>query len=287
VLAALGDTLTISGPGLKVERQWVLPGPLALVRVSPSRNLIVAAVVKERHSPEEHHRLAEFVGPERMVEEDYNLTVLDGQLNVVGTKQMNAAPDISAVLDSGLLISDAVTRSRWKVQEMQWNGKQHTVTEVRSPCPLRIKTLPTNLILLVGCSPDSSHSWYRMIRRDGKTLLNGVPASNGWLEDVDALTAKHVFSVGILEADRPVDFEQGMYASEFQKISVSVYNSKNGQRLYATSPLSGSVDRQSFALSEEGDRLAILSGDDISLYKTGMAKTGAAPQTASTHPSDR
>ena len=287
VLAIVGDTLTIFGPGLKVERQWVLPGPLALVRVSPSRNIIVAAVVKERHSAEEHHRMAEFMGPERMVEEDYDLTVLDGQLNVLGTRQLHAHPDIPAILDSGLLTSDAEPRSRWKVQEMTWDGGHHTVVEVNTPCPLHINSLPTNLILLSGCSPDGSHSWYRIVRRDGKTLLKGNIPSTNRVENADAIRAKGVFAVGVVEARRPIDFEQGMYASEFQKIAVSVYSSTNGQRLFATPPLSGSVDRQSFALSEDGDRLAILSGDDISLYKTGIAKSGMPPQTASTQSSGR
>ena len=278
VLAIVGDTLTIFGPGLKVERQWVLPGPLALVRVSPSRNIIVAAVVKERHSPEEHHRIAEFMGPERMVEEDYDLTVLDGQLNVLGTRQLHAHPDIPAILDSGLLTSDAEPRSRWKVQEMTWDGGHHTVLEVNTPCPLHINSLPTDLILLSGCSPDGSQSWYRIVRKDGKTLLKGTTPGTHQIQNAVAVRAKGVFAVGIAEAQRPIDFEQGMYASEFRKLAVSVYSSTNGQRLFATPPLSGSVDRQSFALSEDGDRLAILSGDDISLYKTGIASKASGTQ---------
>lgn len=276
VLAVIGDSLTIFGQNLKLERQWMLPGPLATLQISPSRNLIVAAVVHERHTSEAHRRLAEFIGPGRPVDEDYALTILDGELNVVGTKQLNAAPDIPAVLDSGLLVSDSKPRSGWKVTEMRWNGQEHTVAQVHSPCPLRTSTLPTNLILLSGCSADGMHSWYRVIRPDGKTLLNGATASNGWLENAVALTAKRMFAIGIVEAGRRVDFEEGMYASEFQKISISVYSSTNGQRLYATQSLSGSPATQSFALNEDGDRLAVLSDGEISLYKTEMKSPHAA-----------
>jgi hypothetical protein len=173
VLVAMGDTLAILGPGLKLERQWVLPGPLAILQISPSRNLIVAAVVHERHTPEEHRRLAEFMGPGRPVAEDYALTILDGQLNVVGTKQMNATPDIPAVLDSGLLVSDPKPRSQWKVSELRWNGQQHTVAEVHSPCPLRIDSLPTNLILLSGCSADSPRRQDALERRHHQQWMAG------------------------------------------------------------------------------------------------------------------
>jgi hypothetical protein len=282
VLAAVGETLVILGPDLRPERQWTLSGPLALVRVSPSRNLIVAAVVKERHTPDRHHRPSELMGAGHdMADEDYELTVLDGQLRVIGTKQLHAPPDIPAVLDSGLLVSEAASQSRWTLQETKWDGTQHAVAAVLSPCPLRIKTLPTNLILMIGCSPDGAHSWYKIIRKDGKTLLKGDTASNAWLENAEALTAKDLFAIGIVEAARPVDFQEGMSASEFKKLAVSVYSSKTGERLYAAPSIGGSVDRQSFALSQDGDRLAVLSDGNVSLYKTGMTPQAVGAQASS------
>ena len=272
VLASLGGALAIFGPDLKIERQWVLPGSLALVRVSPSRNLIVAAVINERHTPEEHRRLVEFVGSDReTVAEDYDLTVLDGHLNVIGTRPLHAHPDVPAVLDTGILVADSEPRSRWRIQEIRWNGKQHTIVQERSPCPLRVNTLPSNLILLAGCSADAAHPWYKIVRPDGKTLLKGTTSANGWLEGAEALAARRVFAIGIVEATRPVNFDDGMYAREFQKLAVSVYSSTNGQRLYATGSLKGAANRQSFALSQNADQLAVLSGEEISLYKTGMS----------------
>lgn len=276
VLAAVGGTLAIFGPDLKIERQWVLPGPLALARVSPSRNLIVAAVIRERHTPEEHRRLMEFMGPGKdQAAEDYDLTVLDGQLNVIGTRPLHAHPDVPAVLDTGVLVADPEARSRWKIQEIRWDGKQRMIVEERSPCPLRVNALPTNLILLAGCSADAGHPWYKIVRPDGKTLLKGNTSANSWLEGAEALAAKKVFAIGIVEATRPVNFDDGMYAWEFQKLAVSVYSSVNGRRLYATGPLKGTPDRQSFSLSQDGDQLAILNGEEISIYKTEMTLPAA------------
>lgn len=288
VLAAVGGALTIFGPDLKVEKQWPLPGPLALVRVSPSRNLIVAAVIKERHTLEEHRRLIEFVGAGGdSVAEDYDFTVLDGNLNVVGNHLLHAHPDVPAVLDTGLLVANSETRSRWKVQEVRWNGSQRTIVEERSPCPLRINALPANLILLAGCSADAGHPWYKIVRPDGKTLLKGAISSNGWLAGADALTARKVFAIGVVEATRPVNFDDGMHAWEFQKLAVSVYSSVNGQRLYTTGPLKGTANRQSFAVSQDGDLLAVLSGEDLSLYKTGMSSQAGRPHSSGPHTLDQ
>jgi hypothetical protein len=197
--------------------------------------------------------------------------VLDGHLNVIGTRPLHAHPDVPAVLDTGILVADSEPRSRWRIQEIRWNGKQHTIVQERSPCPLRVNTLPSNLILLAGCSADAAHPWYKIVRPDGKTLLKGTTSANGWLEGAEALAARKVFAIGIVEATRPVNFDDGMYAREFQKLAVSVYSSTNGQRLYATGSLKGAANRQSFALSQNADQLAVLSGEEISLYKTGMS----------------
>ncbi len=269
LLAHVGDALIVYGSGLKIERQWVVPGDLAALRVSPSRRLLVAVVTHERHTPDQHRRLAEFVGPDHAVEEDYDLTTLDDQLNVMGTTRMTEQPEISQVLDTGLVFAQAGTLQRWNVYEIGWNKKRRDIVRVHSACPLRIETLPTNLILLVGCVADQSHSWYSVVRADGKTLLDGATPNNNWLEGAEALTGGGVFAIGIVEATQPIDFGSGMLASDFQKIDVSVYNSANGRRLFAAQSAGEVVNRQSFALSVSGNRLAILSGEDVSLYKIG------------------
>jgi hypothetical protein len=49
-LAHVGGVLAIYGPGLKVEREWSPLGDVRFLRVSPSRHLIVAVVMYERHT---------------------------------------------------------------------------------------------------------------------------------------------------------------------------------------------------------------------------------------------
>ncbi len=269
VLAHVGGILAVYGPGLKQERQWVPAGELRFLRVSPSRHLIVAAIAHERHTPEQHRRIAEFVGPGRPVDEDVDLTLLDGQLNVQSTRRLQTWPTLSEVLDTGLIVTERGLHDRWTLSESGWDAKHHQIVRVDSGCPLRVETLPTNLILIVGCSLDETRAWYKIVRSNGKTLLTGNVPSNGLLEQADAPTGASVFAIGIAEASHPVDFVQGIVASDFQNVAVSVYRSSDGHRLFATRSANGAVNRQSFALSESGDRLALLSGDTVSLYRIG------------------
>ncbi|MDQ1452029.1 MAG: hypothetical protein QOK38_1895, partial [Acidobacteriaceae bacterium] len=266
ILAQVGDRLVVYGPGFAVERQWTPLGDVHFLRVSPSRHLIVAVVTHERHSPEQHRRLAEFVGPEQPVDEDFDLTLLDGQLNVETTRRLQTWPMLSEVLDTGLIVTERGLRDRWTVSESNWDAKSRQIARVDSGCPLRVETLPTNLILLVGCSLEQTRAWYKIIRSNGRTLLTGNVPSNGLLQHADAPTGAGVFAIGIAQASHPVDFGQGIVASDFQNVAVSVYRISDGHRLFATRSTNGAVNRQSFALNESGTRLALLSGEELSLY---------------------
>lgn len=267
VLARTGNTLAIFGPSLAVEQQWTPPGNVRFVRISPSRSLIVVGVERERHTAEQHRVLAAFLGPDRSPEEEEDLTLLDEKLKVLGTESLNGAASLPAILDSGIVLSDAGTRQRWMVHQLTWEHKKQPIVRVASSCPIRVDTLPTNLILLAGCAADAASSWYKVVRPDGKVLLTGTAPSEAWVESADAPPGGKVFAIGIAEATRPVNFEQGMITSDFNSVTVSVYRSTDGQRIFATRSSHGAVNRHSFALSEAGNRLAILSGDDLSLYR--------------------
>lgn len=267
VLVHVGGTLVVYGPRLAVERQWTLPGELRFLRVSPSRNLIVTVVMRERHTPEQHRRLVEFVGPDHPVDEDFELTLLDGQLRVESTRLLQTWPTPPEVLDTGLILTQRGLEERWTVDESTWEGKQRQILHATSGCPLHIETLPTNLIVILGCSLDKTRAWYKVVRANGKTLLNGNVPLNGLLEHAEAPAEAAVFALGIAEASHPVDFEQGIVASDLQSLSVFVYRISDGHRLFAARSANGAVNRQSFALNQSGNRLAILSGDQVSVYR--------------------
>jgi hypothetical protein len=267
VLANVGGVLTVYGTGLKIERQWSPLGDLRFLRVSPSRHLIVAVVAHERHTPEQHQRLVDFVGAGKPIDEDFDLTLLDGELNVQTTRRLNTWPELSEVLDTGLILTERGLQDKWTVSESDWEGKRRQIVRVESGCPLRVETLPTNLILIVGCSLDQTRAWYKIVRSNGKTLLTGNVPGNGLLQQADAPADAGVFAVGIAQASHPVDFERGIVASDFQNVAVSVYRIADGHRLFATRSASGAINRQSFALSQSGNRLAILSGGEVSLYR--------------------
>ncbi len=267
VLAHVGDKLVVYGRGLAVERQWAPPGEVRFLRVSPSRHFIVAAVTHERHTPEEHRRLAEFMGPQP-VEEDFDLTLLDGQLHVQTIRRLQNWPTLSEVLDTGLIVTELRPGAKVDRQRIELGRQAPSDYVAWIPAvlfaskPFRRTSSSSSAALF-----DQTRAWYKIVRSNGKTLLTGNVPGNGLLQHADAPTGAGVFAIGIAQASHPVDFGQGIVASDFQNVAVSVYRISDGRRLFATRSTSGAVNRQSFALNESGSRLALLSGDEVSLYR--------------------
>jgi hypothetical protein len=51
-------------------------------------------------------------------------------------------------------------------------------------------------------------------------------------------------------------------------MTVAVYRASDGKRIYATKVQSHAVDHRVFALSDSGERLAILDDNSLRIYRT-------------------
>ncbi len=103
VLAQVGGELVTYGAGLVAQQHYVLHGPLLFVSASPGAELMLVATLHEKHTKEEHEKLAAFLGPDRLVDEDYDLTGLDGNLQLIGEKRVSAEPLQPALLRSAMV----------------------------------------------------------------------------------------------------------------------------------------------------------------------------------------
>ncbi|MGI8770748.1 MAG: hypothetical protein ACR2JE_04880 [Acidobacteriaceae bacterium] len=155
------------------------------------------------------------------------------------------------------------------------------ITTVSSACNPGVTTLPPDLLFVTGCVADQTGFWYRVVRPDGATLLKGSGTNAQMLMYVGAPSSGKAFAVGVAQADDPVSFNgPGLQPSALNSLAVSVYRSQDGRRIFATRTPSRSVTRRSFALSDSGTHLAILSGDTVHLYAFGPSAVAGKVQAA-------
>lgn len=269
VLVHVGNALVVYGRDLEEEARWEIQGSLLFVTISPSRTLILTAVKREKYDAATFRRLADFVGSPEAVQEDCDLIALNGQLEQTSSHPLTQIPVQPSLLDSGMVSLTQGSRSLWKVEETYWDQRGKRLAELASGCVPVLQTLPANLLFVSGCQADSRSKWYRILRGDGKTLLRGATSNGGIPEFANATPSGSVFAIGVEQAVVDVDWNTGMHIADLETMTVAVYRASDGKRVYATKVHSHAVDRRVFALSDSGERLAVLADDSVRIYRTG------------------
>ena len=265
VLVHVSNELRVYGPGLKLERRLALDGPLAFVRMSPSSKYFVVGVVHERHTAAVHRELSE--AEEREPEEDIAIKVLDSDFRMLATvaRSSRAAPPILSNDGEIQILSEK--RNRWRIVEETWDTQKHLVAQVNSGCRPQGTTLPPNLLFLVGCDPQNSAKWYRVLRPDGKPVLKGSSSSTELERIANGSATGGAFTIGMAEAGKSIAPDSAFQTSDLQSERIAVYRSENGEKIFSVAVPTPSPTAQTFVLSPSGDQLAVLEGDKIALYE--------------------
>jgi hypothetical protein len=264
VVVHAGRELRMYGPGLKLKQKLILDGPLAFVRVSPSASYFAVGVVKERHSEATHRQLSEVEN--REPEEDIELKVLDADFHTLASV-MRSSREVPPVLsDEGEIRIPTIGKNRWRIVEVTWNGQRRVLAQVTSTCQPEANSLPPDLLFVVGCDRQSDGKWYRMLRPDGKPMLKGWSSSAELEQTATGSAANGVFAVGHTESAKPIDADAPFRLSDLKAQDVDVYRAQDGHKLVALKVSSLLPTLQTFALSPDGQQLAVLQQDQVVFY---------------------
>ena len=282
VLANLGHELVIYGPDLQVHQRYSLPGPLVSATISDGSGTdaqrIVITTEHEKHTPEAHRKLSEFLGPDVPIEEDYDLTVLNENLEPKGTQTLDVRPPDVAILDSGMVSARYNRGKSWKLQNENWDGKTKTLARFISGCEPEVTALPGKLLFVIGCAQDTQGGFDRLMTAQGATLLDGHFSDSERVQQVQGTEDGRVIAIATSQFIAPTNPSLGVKASDLRSLTISLYRSADGRKVFDTETLPGSNLRQTFALTPSGDCLAALSGSTLELYQvTPLEPSSASP----------
>jgi hypothetical protein len=265
VLIHVGNELRLYGPGLKVEHRISLNGPLAFVRTSPSSDYLAVAEIQERHSELMHRQLEE--AEEREPEEDVEIRVLDSNFRVLATVERSSRVAPPVLSDQGEIRLTKLGKNRWQIAEDAWDGQRRALATLSSTCAPQVTTLPPDLLFVIGCDRQTTGKWYRVLQPEGKTVLKGWSASAEIEQTATGVALGADFAIGMAEAAKAIAADSPFQTSDLAGERIAVYRAENGERLFAITIASPAPTVQSFALSPDGELLAVLQGDQLSFYK--------------------
>ena len=269
-LVRVGNTYSLTDASLKLHPYIDVPTQVLETEVSPDGRIVAIEHEYERHSPEEHKKLeaqAKEYG-EPPPAEDTQITLIN-----IGSRKVLAAlrttnPIHVPITDNGYVgVGKGKTEDEFLIRFMPYAGESTVLGKVASTCTPRENFLNQSAIIIESCGPKSSDAFLDAWTTDGKKLWSGHREGHFvWPTFAYARTGER-FAVSLLHIAHTIDLLDSLNDEDVRQQVVQVFDSATGTLLMATTASPILTAGQNFALSEDGERLAVLREGAIEIYK--------------------
>ncbi len=264
VLAQVGNDLRLYGPGLKLEKKIELNAPLAFVQVSPSSTYFAIGLVHERHSQEVHQQLKSASDSEP--EEDIEIREWNEQFQQVASTTRSSKYAPPTLLDEGEVTLRSTGKQQYRIVEMDWSQRVSTIANLKSTCVPEMSSLPGDLLFLLSCGGQPGAKLYRVVRPNGSLLLKGSSSSAAVAHLAIGNDRQSAFAVAVADLEHALASGTAFLPAELSDEHLTVYKTVDGKRLFGTEVKAPVPSQQAFALSPDGDQLAVVADGRLVVY---------------------
>ena len=265
VLIHAGQELRTYGAGLKLEHSISLNGPLDFVRTSPSGSFFAVGIIHERHTQAVHQALLDAQNQEP--EEDVEVKVFNANYRILASVMRSSRDPWPVLSDTGEVRLLSVGKEHWRIAEYAWDGPKRVIAQFNSTCTPELNMTSLGQLFVIGCDRLNTGKWYRMLNAEGKAVLKGWASSADLAETAVASPAGDIFAIRAATANGARTQNSPFHGTDLQSERIAVYDSRDGQRLFAVQLPAPVPTNQSFTVSPAGDVLAVLARDTIILYQ--------------------
>ena len=125
---------------------------------------------------------------------------------------------------------------------------------------------------MVGCDRQTGNRWYRILHGDGKVVLKGWSSSSELEQTAGGNVGSNAFAIRIAEATQSRLLQTVFKPSDLKSARVTVYQAKNGRRIFSIGLPDPVPAVQTFAISPREDQVALLKADEITFYRMSAAQ---------------
>lgn len=272
MLLRVNSTLYEVDNALHLTNLYASPTALEQVETSPDGKLLVMESELEKHTPEEHARLekqAAMMGggspaedvQVRMVRLDERKMMLSGHADVPGS--------VPATID-GFFDQRQVKESAWNVLFHPFGKRDpvdfEVVAKIESTCEPNEKVLNPQSVLVLSCPRGHNDRFVAAYSLHGEKLWDGRWQSNFTWPAFRVAQSGGSIAISWLSVNRPVSEHEPIDDEEVQNQVLSVLDSRTGSLRIAMllKPIVSAGGN--FALSPDGNRLAVVNGGSIEVY---------------------
>ena len=272
VMLRIGPSLYETGSQLQLKPLYTSSTQLEEVETSPDGRLLVVESELEKHSPEEHQRLARqaaLIGA-RPPAEDVQIRMMRiDQPKLMLNAHADAAGELPATVD-GFFSQEKVGETGWNVRFHPYEKAEPTggdiVAHIDSACDPSEKVLNAQSILVLTCPPGHDDRFVAAYSLNSHKLWDGRWQSNFTWPAIRVAQSGTSVAISWLAVNHPVSAAEPISDDDVQNQVLSVLDSQTGSLRLAV-PLKPIVSAGgNFALSADGNRLAVLNHGEIEIY---------------------
>jgi hypothetical protein len=250
--------------------------------ISPDGRVLVIEHQFERHTPEQHRKLEDQAKEygEPSPAEDTQITLVN-----IASREVLAALRTESTINVPVTSTGyvGVTRDKGEdeflVRFMPFAGESRILGKVASTCTPQEDFLNQKALVIESCGPKSPDLFLDAWTTDGKKLWNAHRDGHLVWPTYAYSRTGDCFAVSLLRVSHPVDLVDSLNDEDVREQVVQVFDSATGALRMATNASPVLTAGQNFALSDDGERLAVLREGAIEIYKVPAAveKTDTPP----------
>jgi hypothetical protein len=262
------DSLELTDASLELHPFLKSNSPLRLVKLSPDAQMVLVETDLEKHTEEEHQRLAAEAGADGLFgpREDVLMTILRiSDRSILLRAKALGISDVP-IISEGYIETLAAQGDHWMLRYRPFSGEASVIGSVESSCEPKEDPLSDRTAVVTVCANRSADHILQAISLKGKTLWTYRWDSHYIWPTTAASESGRRIAFSTLRVSRPVSTYDPFDESEVQAQRVDVLDAETGAlelTQYATPALSAG---QNYALSPEGDRFALLRENAIEIY---------------------
>jgi hypothetical protein len=267
------NTYSITDGSLKLHPYIEVPTQVLETEISPDGRVLVIEHEYERHTPEQHRKLEEqsIQYGEPPPAEDTQITLIDtASRDVLGTLRTEN-PIHVPITSSGYLgiAQDKGDKAgdEFLVRFVPFQGVSLVLGRVASTCTPHENFMNPSAIVIESCGPKSPDLYLDAWTTDGKKLWSGHREGHlVWPTFAYSRTGGR-FAMSLLHVSHYIDLVDSLNDEDVREQVVQVFDSATGALLMSTTASPVLTNGQNFALSEDGEHLAVLREGAIEIYK--------------------
>lgn len=278
------NSFLLTDASLNLHTYIEVATPVLSTEISPDGRILVVEHEYERHSSEQHAKLAQQAEQfgDSPPAEDTEITLVNIATREVVAALRTELPIHLPVTSNGYV---AVTKNKaaraqdeFEVRFTPFQGEPVILGKVASTCTPHEDFLNPTALMIESCGPRTPDVFLDAWTTDGKKLWNGQRDGHLVWPNFAYSRSGNRFAVSLLSIGHYVDLLDSITDEDVHQQVVQVYDSTTGALLMATTASPILTAGQNFALSANGERLAVLRDGAIEIYKVpGSAKEGSGP----------